>query len=40
MFPQWDSLRLLVCYRADFSVLETYQNICVAISPRFDPILA
>ena len=33
-FPPWDSSRLLVCYRAHFSVPETVESICVAICLR------
>ena len=33
-FPLWDFLGLFICYRAHFSVLETVETICVAISLR------
>ena len=33
-FPPWDSLRLLVCYRAHFSVPDTIESNCVAICLR------
>ena len=33
-FPPRDSLGLLVCYRAHFSVLETVENVCFAICLR------
>ena len=36
-FPLWDFLGLLICYRAHFSVLETVETICVAISLRLTP---
>ena len=33
-FPLWYFPGLLICYRAHFSVLETVETICVAISLR------
>ena len=36
-FPLRDSLGLLICYRVHFSVLETVEIICVAISLRLIP---
>ena len=38
-FPPWDSIGLLVCYRAHFSVLETVLTVCVAICLRLPPCL-
>ena len=36
-FPQWDFPGLLICYRAHFSVPETVETICIAISLRLTP---
>jgi len=39
-FPLWDFPGLLICYRAHFSVPETVETICVAVSLRLTPFFS